>query len=292
MLTRRPLVALSFALPALLLYSVIVIYPLFSGAYLSLTDSSGGPKADFVGLDNYVRLFGDGDVWDALRVTLLYAVVVVVFQNLFGLLLARGLYNRPRARKIVTAFVLLPSLVAPVMAAFIFSYIFAPEGALNSFLGAIGLDSLQRVWLGDPSTALFAVAAVNIWGFAGYSGIIYLAGYSAIDKDVLNAAAIDGASGFSRFRYIEWPLITPALTVNLALNVIGALRVFELPLVMTNGGPANSTTTITMLIYRNLFGSAGGFAYATALAVFFLLLVVVVAVTMTTLLRARERRMF
>lgn len=291
MLTRRPWIALSFALPALLLYSLVVIYPLISGGYLSLTNSSGGPISSFIGFENYQRLFADPRVWDALRNTLVYAVVVVIFQNLFGLLFARALYYRPRIRRVVIVLILLPTLVASVMAAFIFSYIFAPDGALNQLLDVLGLGFLQRIWLGDPSTALYAIAAVNVWGFAGYSGIIFLAGYVGIDKEVLDAAQIDGATGFRQFAHIEWPLITPALTVNLALNVIGALRVFELPLVMTKGGPNNSTTTLNMLIYTDLFGGRGGFAYATAIAFFSLAIVVIITVVMTTLLRARERRM-
>jgi len=289
MLTRRPWVAVSFALPAGILYTIVVIYPLIAGAWLSLTDSSGGPKADFIGFANYATLLADPQIWNALRNTLVYAVVVVVFQNLFGLMFARALYYRPRARRTVVVLILLPTLVASVMAAFIFSYIFAPDGALNLFLEAIGLGALQHVWLGDPATALFAIAAVNVWGFAGYSAIIYLAGYVSINPDLLDAAQIDGATGLRRFWHIEWPLITPALTVNLALNVIGALRVFELPLVMTKGGPANSTTTLNMLIYTNLFGGRGGFAYATAIALFSLVIVVVVAVAMTSFLRWRER---
>lgn len=293
MLQRRPLTALTFAVPAIVLYSAIVIYPLISGGYLSLTNSSGGPVSSFIGLDNYTKLLSDPEIWAALKNTLIYAVVVVVFQNLFGLLFARALYYRPRVRRFVTALILLPTLVAPVMAAFVFSYIFAPDGVLNAFLGAIGLGALQHVWLGDPSTALYAIAAVNVWGFAGYSGIIFLAGYVAIDKELLDASEIDGATGFNRLRYLEWPLIAPALTVNLALNVVGALRVFELPLVMTKGGPANSTTTLNMLIYADLFGtgSSGGFAYATAIAIFSLVIVVLIAVVMTTLLRARERKL-
>jgi raffinose/stachyose/melibiose transport system permease protein len=119
--------------------------------------------------------------------------------------------------------------------------------------------------------------------------MIYLAGYVNIDQEILDAAALDGATGFSRFRLLEWPLITPALTVNLTLNVIGALRVFELPLVMTNGGPASSTITLNMLIYRDLFGVGGQFAYATSIAMFSLVLVVAIAIVLTTLLRARER---
>ncbi|WP_101847674.1 carbohydrate ABC transporter permease [Zhihengliuella sp. ISTPL4] len=290
MITKRPLVALGFVLPAVAVYALLVLYPLGSGLWLSLTDSRGGPRADFVGLDQYVRLFGDQEVMRAIGTTLVYAVVVVFFQNLFGLLLARALYLRPRIRKVVSVLILMPTLVAPVMASFIFSSLYAPDGTINQVLRSLGLDSLTHIWLGSPDTALWAVALVNIWMFAGYSAAIFLAGYLALPADVLEAADLDGASGFRRFRTIEWPLLAPSLTVNVTLSLIGSLKVFEFPFVLTNGGPAGSTTTLTLLIYRKVFGGAGEFAYGITIAVLLLVIVLVVSNVATSVLRMREKR--
>lgn len=290
MITKRPLVALGFVLPAVAVYALLVLYPLGSGLWLSLTDSRGGPRADFVGLDQYARLLGDREVMRAIGTTLVYAVVVVFFQNLFGLLLARALYLRPRIRKVVSVLILMPTLVAPVMASFIFSSLYAPEGTVNQVLRSLGLDSLTRIWLGSPDTALWAVALVNIWMFAGYSAAIFLAGYLALPADVLEAADLDGASGFRRFRTIEWPLLAPSLTVNVTLSLIGSLKVFEFPFVLTNGGPAGSTTTLTLLIYRKVFGGAGEFAYGITIAVLLLVIVLVVSNVATSVLRMREKR--
>lgn len=290
MITKRPLVALGFVLPAVAVYALLVLYPLGSGLWLSLTDSRGGPRADFVGLDQYVRLLGDREVMRAIGTTLIYAVVVVFFQNLFGLLLARALYLRPRIRKVVSVLILMPTLVAPVMASFIFSSLYAPDGTVNQVLRSLGLDSLTRIWLGSPDTALWAVALVNIWMFAGYSAAIFLAGYLALPADVLEAADLDGASGFRRFRTIEWPLLAPSLTVNVTLSLIGSLKVFEFPFVLTNGGPAGSTTTLTLLIYRKVFGGAGEFAYGITIAVLLLVIVLVLSNVATSVLRMREKR--
>lgn len=290
MITKRPLVALGFVLPAVAVYALLVLYPLGSGLWLSLTDSRGGPRADFVGLDQYVRLLGDREVVRAIGTTLIYAVVVVFFQNLFGLLLARALYLRPGIRKVVSVLILMPTLVAPVMASFIFSSLYAPDGTINQVLRALGLDALTRIWLGSPDTALWAVALVNIWMFAGYSAAIFLAGYLALPADVLEAADLDGASGFRRFRTIEWPLLAPSLTVNVTLSLIGSLKVFEFPFVLTNGGPAGSTTTLTLLIYRKVFGGAGEFAYGITIAVLLLVIVLVLSNVATSVLRMREKR--
>jgi raffinose/stachyose/melibiose transport system permease protein len=205
-----------------------------------------------------------------------YAAVVVVVQNGLGLLFASLLFRRPRVRKSLNVVLLTPTLVSPVMAAFIWSYLFAPDGGINALLGLLGLDSLQHVWLGDTSTALYSVAAVNIWMFTGYSCAIFLAGYMSVPTELLDAAAVDGASGWQRFRSVEWPMLAPALTVNVTLSLIGSLKVFEFPLVLTNGGPAGATDTLTMLVYRNVFGG--------------LVTVVVLSSATSSLLRLRERR--
>lgn len=290
MIQRKPLTAFLFLLPALAVYVLIVIYPLFQGAFLSLTDSKVGNAGNFVGAENYRELVGDTEVMRALGVTLAYAAVVVVVQNGLGLLLARALFNRMRIRRLVSLLILLPTLMSAVMAAFVWSYLFSPTGGINALLKAVGLESLNRVWLGDPATALWAIALVNIWMFAGYSAAIFLAGYMNLPTELLDAAQVDGARGFRRFASVEWPLLAPALTVNVTLSLIGSLKVFELPLVMTNGGPAGSTTTLSMLIFSKIFGGQGSFAYGTAIAILLLVVVVVIAGTTQSLLRRREER--
>jgi raffinose/stachyose/melibiose transport system permease protein len=287
---RRPLAAMLFAAPALVLYGLIVLYPLFQGAVLSLTDSTVGNPADFVGLDNYLALVRDPDVMRALRVTVLYAVVVVVVQNAVGLALARALYRRLAIRRTASVLLLLPTLMSAVMAAFIWTYLFAPDGGINALLRGVGLDAVAHVWLGNPTTAIWAIAVVNVWMFAGYSCAIFLAGYLGLPGDVLDAAQVDGAQGWRQFASVEWPLLAPALTVNVTLALIGSLKVFELPFVMTNGGPAGSTTTLSILIFNKTFGGGGDFAYGVAVSILLLVVVVVLASAVQGLLRRREER--
>ncbi|MER7186923.1 sugar ABC transporter permease [Streptomyces hyaluromycini] len=289
MFHRRRATMAAFLLPAIAVYSVFMLYPLVRGLYLSFTDSLGGPVAHFVGLQQYQAMADDPAVSAALWHTVLYALVVVVVQNGLGLLFASMLFRRPRVRQALNVVLLTPTLISPVMAAFIWSYLLAPGGGLNGLLDAVGLGSLQHVWLGDPHTALYAVAAVNIWMFTGYSCAIFLASYMSMPTELLEAAALDGARGWRRFRSIEWPLLAPALTVNVTLSLIGSLKVFEFPLVLTNGGPAGATDTLTLLVYRNIFGG-GKFALGVALSVLLLVTVVVLSSATNSLLRLRERR--
>jgi raffinose/stachyose/melibiose transport system permease protein len=209
-------------------------------------------------------------------------------QTTLGLFAASVLAHRVRIRRTVSNLLLLPALISPVMASFIWSYLYRPDGGINTLLGDIGLGGLQKVWLGDPSITLYAVAAVNIWMFVGYSCVIFLAGYAGIPGDLMDAAAIDGAGRWQRFRKVEWPMLAPALTVNVTLSLIGSLGVFDFPLVLTNGGPAGSSNTLALLIYHDIFDNSD-FAMAAATAVLLLVLVVVVSSAVTTLLRRRER---
>lgn len=289
MIHRRRATMAAFLLPAIAVYAVFMLYPLGRGIYLSMTDSLGGPIAHFVGTEQYRAMADDPDVTAALWHTIVYAAVVVIVQNGLGLLFASMLFRRPKVRKALSVTLLTPTLVSPVMAAFIWSYLFAPDGGINALLGLLGLDSLEHVWLGDTSTALYAVAAVNIWMFAGYSCAIFLAGYMSLPTELLDAAAVDGANGWRRFRSIEWPMLAPALTVNVTLSLIGSLKVFEFPLVLTNGGPAGSTETLTTLVYRNVFGG-GKFALGIAISVLLLVTVVALSSATSSLLRLRERR--
>ncbi|MFC8799137.1 carbohydrate ABC transporter permease [Promicromonospora sp. NPDC057138] len=290
MIHRRPLVAVAFIAPAVALYLAVIVYPLLQGLVLSVTDSKIGNVGAFVGAANYAALASDGDVMRALGITVAYAVVVVIAQNAVGLALARALYMRPRVRQLGSTLILVPTLMSAVMAAFVWNSLLAPDGAINSLLRSLGLSTLTHVWLGDPSTALWAIALVNIWMFAGYSAAIFLAGYMNMSSELLDASSVDGAAGWRRFVSIEWPLLAPATTVGVTLSLIGSLKVFELPFVMTNGGPAGSTTTLTMLIFAKVFGGQGSFAYGATISVLLLVVVVLFAGVTQSLLRRREER--
>ena len=280
--------AILFLLPAAAVYGLFILYPLVRGALLSFTDNTGGPADHFVGLQQYRALIHDSTALAALWHTIVYAGVVLIVQTGLGLLAASVLARRERIRRTASSILLLPALMSPVMASFIWSYLYRPDGGINHLLGDFSLQAFQQIWLGNPSIALYSVAAVNIWMFVGYSCIIFLAGYAGIPRELLEAAEIDGAARWQRFRRIEWPMLAPALTVNVTLSLIGSLGVFDFALVLTNGGPINSTNTLALLIYHDIFNNSD-FGMGAATAVLLLVLVVVVSTGASILLRRRER---
>lgn len=275
-------------LPAGVLFCAFVIYPLFRGVQLSFTDAIGPVGGKFIGFDNYVKIMNDPTALKALVNTLQYTVVVVVVQNAIALFVAFWLFKLERVRSFVRAGLLLPAMMAFVAVGYLWSFIYSPLGGpLVQVMNALGLQRFEKIWLGDPDTALWAIAFVYIWMYTGYSATIFLANYLAISPSLLEAAQLDGARGWKRFRHIDWPLLAPSLTINVTLSVIGSLRVFDLPFIMTNGAPNDATQTLSLVIYNSSFASYQ-FAYGTSLAVALLLLTVIVGVTQATLLRRRE----
>lgn len=275
-------------LPAGLLFAVFVIYPLVRGVVLSFTNAIGPAGGDFVGFDNYTKMIQDPTMLRALINTFAYTIGVVVVQNGVALFLAFWMFKLKRVRNFVRASLLLPAMMAFVAVGYLWSFIYSPLGGpLDLVMDALGLHNLEKIWLGDPQTALPSIAFVYIWMFTGYTATIYLANYLSIDPSLLEAAQLDGAHGWKRFRTIDWPLLAPSLTINITLTVIGSLRVFDLPFIMTQGGPNNATQTISLYIYNSSFANFQ-FAYGTTLAVALLVLTVIVGVTQATLLRRRE----
>jgi ABC-type sugar transport system permease subunit len=280
--------AVMFMLPAALLFGAFAIFPTLSGLAMSFTDAQGVAGGQFVGAANYRRLMGDLNFTDALRNTLVFAAVIVVVQNTLGIAVAAWMRNHAAVRNLARGGLLLPSMLAFIIVGYVWSFIYSPLGGpLNSLLNFVHLGSLQQVWLGDTRTALLAIAVSSIWMYLGYTATIYLSGFLAIPTDVIEAATIDGATGWSRFWRIDWPLLAPALTVAVTLSSIGTLKIFELPLVMTGGGPAGATETLSTFVYRISFQNFD-FGYGTAIALTLLLVTVVLAIIVTTVLRRRE----
>ncbi|MFE0018269.1 carbohydrate ABC transporter permease [Mesorhizobium sp. NPDC059054] len=279
-----------FTLPALAVYLIFSIYPLLSALRYSLTDYSGVGAVNYIGLDNYRQIATDPNNLAILWKTLFYSFVVVVLQNLLGLAVAVLLFSVPAVRDLVRVIMLVPSMLSLVVAGFIWQYIYSPiGGGLNEILGMLALEGWQQVWLGDAKLALYSVAIVNIWMFAGYSAAIFLAGYGNIPKEIQEAAAIDGTGPWSRFFYIELPLLAPAFTVNITLSTIGSLKTFELPLILTNGGPDGASTTLGLAVFKALFNEYR-FGFASAFSVVMLVLIAAIAFIQNRFFRAWENR--
>lgn len=266
-----------FMIPALALYAFVVLVPSAKGAGYSFTDWTGlGSDMHFTGLDNFRRILDDSTAKDALVQTVLLTVVITVFQNAIGLLLALGVHSRVKSRNALRVLLFAPAVMTPVVTAYLWRYMYAPDGAINSALDALGLGGLRQDWLGDQDVALWSVAAIVIWQFSGYSMVIFLAGLQSVPQELHEAAGVDGAGPVQRFWHITLPLLAPAITINLMLAVIGGFKLFDQVYVTTGGGPGHSTETLSTLIYKNAF-QFGEFGYSTAIAVVLAVLVAVVS---------------
>lgn len=289
---RRPTNATPwmFVLPALLVYAAVVLYPSIAGIYYAFTDWTGvGSHKSFVGLRNFSDLLHDDRALGSLRNTLLLTVAIVVFQTGTGLVLALGVHARIRSRMVLRVIFFSPVVISPVMVAFLWKYIYnpAPDAGLNGLLGTVGLGALKQDWLGNPSLALWSIVAMVVWQYAGYSMVIFLAGLEGISKDLPEAAMIDGAGPWQRFRFITWPLLAPALTINVMLSTIGGLKLFDQVFAATNGGPGYSTETLSTILYKQAF-VYGHFGYSTAVALVLALFVAAVSMVQVHYLRSRE----
>jgi raffinose/stachyose/melibiose transport system permease protein len=278
-----------FAAPALALFAFVVLVPSIRGVYYAVTDWDGlDPHVSYVGAANFATMLHDPAAMTAIRHTLLIAVAVTVIQNGVGLLLALGVNSAIKSRTVLRVFLFAPAVVTPVVTAYLWRNLLGPDGAVNSLLRAVGLGSWQQDWLGDPRLALWAVVAVVVWQFAGYSMVIFLAGLQSVPREIHEAATVDGAGPVRRFWSVTRPLLAPALTVNLMLSIIGGLKLFDQVYALTGGGPGHATDTLSTLIYKDAF-TLGEFGYSIALAVVLTFVVATMSSGQYLLLSRNER---
>ena len=277
-----------FMAPALIVLGVFFVYPILLTFYYSFTDFTGVGTPEFSGLKNYDRIVSRSRYPEALKITVLFTVIVVVLQITLGLFIATLLQRLPAVRNFARAALFTPAMMSFVIVGYVWQFIYSPyNGGLNALLTSIGLESMTRGWLGDPNTALIAIAVAHVWMFTGYTTAIFLAGYANIPGDIEEAGRLDGASSWQRFRHLELPLLAPSITINVMLATIGTLKTFELPFIMTRGGPDGATRTLSLEIIENLFRSYK-FGFASALAIVMLVIVVLVAFIQNKYLRGRE----
>lgn len=262
-----------YALPALAVYGLFLLFPLLHTGWLSLFEWDGLSLGRWTGLDNYRALFaeaGAGAAFGHVAVLLIFFAALPVS---FGLVLATALHRiRVRGLPFFRTALFLPQVVAMVVVAVAWRQIFAPDGALNDVLAAIGLDGLTRAWLGEPATALLAVGVVGTWVQTGLATVLFLGGIGKISDELFDAARIDGAGPRREFAAVVLPALRAEIGVALTLTVIAALRTFDLVYIMAPlGGPGGSTTVPAYEIYHRAFQS-GQVGSAAAIGVVITLL--------------------
>jgi multiple sugar transport system permease protein len=265
-------------LPTAVLLGLFIAYPFVKGVLLAVTDAKVGVPGNFIGLQNFTALLDDSIFRIAVRNTIVYTAVTTVFKLALGLWLALLLNRHFRGKAVTRAFVLLPFIIPTVLSTFAWKWMFDPTfSVINWTLFHLGIIRARINWLGDPGLALISVMIVNVWRGVPFYAISLLAGLQTISPELAEAAAIDGARPWQRFRYITWPLLLPVTMVVVLFSVIQTFADFQLVYILTGGGPANATQLFATYAYQIGVGTGLlGQGAAISLAMFPVLLVVVV----------------
>ena len=268
-----------FYAPALIMLVLFSLYPLISGIGISLTSWDGfNPEKIFVGLSNYVTMLRDANFRMTLINTFIYGIGSTVIQQVLGLGLALLLNAKIKGRNLMRAIIYLPALVSAVIMGTMYYFIFQYDtGALNTILSALGLEKV--VWFQNATTALIIILVVNSVQFVGTSMVIYLAGLQGLDQSVVEAASLDGASGWKMFWNITLPGLAPSFTTSVVLNLIGGLKLFDVIKVLTGGGPGYSTNSVSSYISIQYFDNQNA-GYAAAMGVVLFIIIAVVTTVM------------
>ena len=278
-----------FLIPALVIYTVLFIIPSFIGFGFSLTNwNSMGSAMKFIGLDNFKEIFISNKTYMLFILnTLIFAVVTTIMKNIVGLLLALFFNEGLKTKQLLRTVFFLPVALSPLIIGLIFVSILNPvTGLLNSTLRVIGVGILEQQWLVDPKTAMISVIGVEVWRLAGFNMAIYLAGLQMIPKSFYESASIDGAGVWRKFINITFPYLLPAITINMILNLIQGLKVFDLIYVLTKGGPGNTTGVLNTAVFEEF--SSGRYGMGTAVGVVIFLLTSLTAYSALKLMRRGE----
>jgi raffinose/stachyose/melibiose transport system permease protein len=273
--------AAPYIIPALLLYGWFLLYPMLDSIRLSFYQWSGfrTETPTWVGLDNYRRLFTEDAVFPtALLNSVVWVVLSLILPTVIALLMALGLNQKIIGRNVMRAIFYIPAVFASITVAAMWRWIYNPTlGFVNQLLEAVGLGDWTQSWLGDPKFALASIFVANIWQAVGFSMVLFLAGLQTVPEELMEAAKLDGANAWQRFRAVTVPALRPTTVVVIILTIINSLKVFDLVVGMTGGGPAQSTQVLALWSYtqsftNHQFGMGG--AVATVLLIVTLAIVI------------------
>ena len=286
---RFDFVTMGFIAPAFLFFTLFIIVPTIASVYYSFTSWDGlNPVVKFVGLANYKEIFTSARFGNALRNTVILTAFISILENRMALSLALFVDNVKWGKNFFRSAFYVPVLISGIVSGFIWKIMYNYNfGAINSIFRSIGMGEACQDWLGNPKLALIMVGVVLIWKGAGYYMIIYLASLQSVPTDVVEAAAIDGASPIQRFKAITLPLISGAFTINLTLSLINGLKVFDQISVMTDGGPGFTTETIVYLLYKVGFNE-GRQGFGTAVGIVLLFIILILNAVQQSILKRRE----
>ena len=243
-----------FTLPAVILVSATIYIPFILSGYYSLTKWNGISKQpEFIGFQNFVTIFTDAssNFLNSILFTTKYTVVFIIFANIFALALAVALTQKFKLANVMRGVFFIPYIMSMTIAGFFWKFIFS-QGFAKLF-EMTGWSWLNLSWLGNPNLAFYSVAFVGIWQSVGFYIVLYIAGLQAIPSDVLEAATVDGATGLRKFFSVTFPMLWPSVTTCVFMSLTNSLKVFDIILALTQGGPGKATASVTLEIYREAF---------------------------------------
>lgn len=278
-----------FAAGALLIYSILYVFPSLLGIGYSFTDwSAYSEKVNFVGLDNFKNIFNVNENYMGyIGNTLLFTAVTTVIKTVLALLLAVILSKGVKAINFHRSIMYMPAVLSILIIGLVFTSILNPKtGVLNEMLRMIGLESMTQKWLTDPKIAFWSVMGVDIWRGTGYIMTILIAGILAIPESYYEAAGVDGAGSFSKFKNVTLPLLRPTLAVTIVLNVLYGLKVFDMVYALTNGGPGHRTEVMYTAVFKQF--SQGMYAVGTTISSLMFIFMVCIGVFLIQFLTREE----
>ncbi len=287
-MTKKTKTLLLMLLPALLLFVLFNTIPLITGAFYSFTNYRGYGSYDFVGFRNFIDLFQDSRVGKSYLFTFKYAIAGTILVNVISLIIAMGLNSKIKFKSTLRGMYFLPNILGGLVVGYIFSFIFTY--IIPAAAKALNIDFLSNSILASEKWAWVGVLIVGVWQTVAMNTIIYISGLQTIPADIYEASAIDGAGKWCTFKKLTLPLLLPFISTNLILSTKNMLMVFDQIMSLTKGGPAQSTESISFLIYKN--GMSGGqFGFQSANAVVFFILIVTISVVQLVITSKKEEQL-
>lgn len=274
-----------FALFPLAIFTFVLVIPFFRGVFFTFTDWNGFESNNLVGFENYAAALGDETFWAALGITLAFVLASLILVNVVGFGLALLVTIPLRGVNVLRTFFFVPNLIGGVILGMIWQFIFGQ--ALPTISEQFDLPIFRDNWLLSTDTAFWSLVIVTVWQMSGYMMIIYVTGLMSIEKDVLEAALMDGATGIRTLIFIKLPLMAQAFTISLFLTIRNAFMAYDVNIALNNGGPYRSTELISLHVFRDAFGF-GNFATGQSKAVIMFLIIAVAALTQVVISKRFE----
>lgn len=281
-----------FIVPALVIYCIVTVVPTLETFGYSFTNFTGlSADFDFVGLKNYIKMFHNEDAIQSIVNSLIYGFSVPILVTVLAIPLALALNSKIKSKNILRAIFFFPSVISTLFIGYIWKFILSSSsmGLINGVRVAQGKETLAL--LSDPKMAMILMILVNVWASVGWHACIYIANLQTISGDYYEAAYLDGATAFQKFRYITFPMLAPAMTSSVLLLLTGSLKAYDLPFALTGGGPGHATTMITQTIIDEGVTS-NQVGYASAMSFMFLIIICILTMIQTTYMNRRERKLY